>query len=174
MARRTLSRWIPRLTLALVLVSLAACGDTPSRGSVNGPYASPKQSPAEAIVSRSCEKVKSGQAPNGLATAKVYLATPGTDLQLVSDDLAGTVPGGNVSVDASLASRDADAFYTWLTDSSLCEPLKSQLVDKAGAMKDAFSGLAAAAGGPGAAAALQTAQSTYKVMSDLVDHPPGG
>jgi hypothetical protein len=168
-------RVISRLALAILVIGLAACGDTTARGSVNGPYASPQQSPAEANISRSCEKVKSGQAPSGIATAKVYLSTPGTDLQRVSDDLAGGVPGGNVSVDASNASRDVDALYDWALRSNLCDPLKSQLIDKAKALKDANAALAAAAStGGDVAAALQTSQSAYKDISDFVNNPPGG
>jgi hypothetical protein len=168
------NRCLPGLTLTILLIGVAACGDSSVKGSINGPYASPQQSAPAAVASRDCEKVKAGQAPNGTATVKIMLINPGTDLQRVSDDLAGKVPGGNIAVDSSLASHDADAFYAWLTSSALCQPLKNQLLDKAGPMKDAFAALAASAGGPGVAAALQTAQGTYKTMSDLVDNPPSG
>ena len=167
------NRCLPGLTLAIMVTILAACGESQVNGSTNPPYASPEQSGPAAIASRGCEKVKSGQAPNGTATVKIQLIKPGTDLQRVSDDLAGKVPGGNIAVDADIASRDADAFNTWLTSAALCEPLRSQLIEKAAPMKDAYAALAAAAGGPGVAAALQTAQSAHKAMSDLVDNPPG-
>jgi hypothetical protein len=162
----------PVLALAILSMSLVACGDSQVKSSPNPPYASPEQSAPAAIASRGCEKVKAGQAPNGTVTVKIQLIKPGTDLQRVSDDLAGKVPGGNITVDADIASRDADAFNTWLTSAALCETLRSQLIQKAAPMKDAYAALAAAAAGPGVAAALQAAQSAHKAMSDLVDNPP--
>jgi hypothetical protein len=175
LTRAALHRCAPRLTLAILVISLAACGDTAVSGSTNPPYASPQASAPAVIASRGCEKVKAGQAPNGTATVKVMLINPGTDLQRVSNDLAGNVPGGNITVDATIAGHDADAFYTWLGSAALCEPLRSQLIDKAGALKDAYAALAASAGSPGAAAAaLPTAQAAYKALSDLVDNPPSG
>src|SRR3984893_15159743 len=173
MARSARNLSFPKLTLALAIIGLAACGDSQVNGSTNPPYASPQQSAPAAIASRSCEKVKAGQAPNGTATVKVMLIKPGTDPQRVSADLAGKIPGGNISVDSSIASHGADAFYAWLMSSALCEPLKSQLLEKAGPMKDTYAALAASAAGPGVAAALQTAQSAYKTLSDVVDNPPG-
>jgi hypothetical protein len=164
----------PRLTLAILVIGLAACGDTPIKSSVNGPYASPEPAVASQIATRSCAKVKSGNAPSGIDTAKVELVTPGTDLQRVSDDLAGAVPGGNVAVDSNNLSHDADQLYSWAVGSNVCEPLRSQLVDKAKALKDASAALASAATGPDVAAALQTAQAAYKAASDFVDNPPSG
>jgi hypothetical protein len=162
----------PRLTLAILVIGLAGCGEAAVQGSVNGPYASPEPSAGSAIASRSCDKVKAGEAPNGIATLRVELLTPGTDLQRVSDDIAGTVPGGNIAVDSNLASHDADQLYTWAAGSNLCQPINSQLVDKAKTLKDASAALASAAGGPDVAAALQTAQGAYTALNDFADNPP--
>jgi hypothetical protein len=162
----------PRLTLAILVIGLAACGETAVQGSVNGPYASPEPSAGTAIAARSCDKVKSGEEPNGIATLRVQLQTPGSDLQRVSDDIAGSVPGGSIGVDSNLTSHDADQLYTWAAGSNLCEPVKSQLVDKAKALKDAGAALAAAAGGPDMAAALQAAQGAYTALNDFADNPP--
>jgi hypothetical protein len=54
---------------------------------------------------------------------------------------------------------------TRIKTSNLCDPPKSQLADKAAALK-------ATGGGSDAAAALQAAQSAYNALNDLLETSP--
>jgi hypothetical protein len=153
-------------------LGLAACGDTASNSSTNPPYASPGQSPGDAVLSRSCDTVKAGKAPSGLADAKVSLIRQGTDLQRISDDLSGSVPGGNFGVDVDLVVTNAQDVVTRIKTSNLCDPPKASLVDKANALKDADVNLKATGGGPGAAAALQASLNAYNALNSLLGNLP--
>ena len=167
----------PRLGFGLLAgfalcVGVAACGGTGNNSSTNPPYASPQMSPGDAVLARSCDKVKAGKAPDGLADVKVSLIRQGTDLQRISDDLTGAVPGGNFGVDVDLLVPNAQDVQTRIKTSNLCDPPKSQLADKAAALKDADVALKATGGGSDAAAALQAAQSAYNALNDLLGNLP--
>jgi hypothetical protein len=166
----------PRLGLGLLAgialcAGVAACGDTAGT-SPNPPYASPQLSAGDAVLARSCEKVKAGKAPAGLADAKVSLIRQGTDFQRISDDLTGAVPGGNFGVDVDLLVANAKDVQTRIKTSNLCQPAKAQLADKAAALKDADEALKASGGGSGAAAALQAAENAYNALNNLLGNPP--
>ena len=152
-------------------VGVAACG-TANNSSTNPPYASPQISPGDAVLAHSCDKVKAGKAPDGLADVKVSLIRQGTDLQRISDDLTGAVPGGNFGVDVELVVTNAQDVQTRIKTSNLCDPPKSQLANKAAALKDADVALKATGGGSAAAAALQAAQSAYNALNDLLGNLP--
>jgi hypothetical protein len=151
---------------------VAACGDTANNNSTSPPYASPPLSPRDSVLARSCEQVKAGKAPNGVADTKVALIRQGTDLQRISDDLTGAVPGGNFGVDVDHLISNIQDVQTQIKTSNLCEPAKSQLVEKAAALKDADDALKATGGGADAAAALQSAQSAYSAINDLLGNLP--
>jgi hypothetical protein len=153
-------------------VGVAACGETANNSSTRPPYASPPMSPRDAVLARSCEQVKAGKAPNGLADTKVALIRQGTDLQRISDDLTGAVPGGNLAVDVDHLISNIQDVQTQIKTSNLCEPAKSQLLEKAAALKDADVGLKATGGGADAAAALQGAQNAYNAINDLLGNLP--
>ena len=173
LTRATNSRFLFGLFAGVALVlGLAACDNPVVDTSVHPPYASPNQSPPAAVASRSCDKVKKGSDTVGIDNAKVELIRQGTDLQRISDDLTGAVPGGNFAVDSKLALRDATDLQNRLATSNLCDPLRSQLVAKAKLLKDADAGLVATQGDAGAASALQAAQAAYKALSDVVNNPP--
>ena len=155
-----------------LLVVVTACADKAVDTNTTGPYASPALSPPNAVASRSCEAVKAGTSASGVEAAKVLLLRQGANLQRVSDTLANTVPGGNFTVDAGLALHNASDLRDSLAGSNLCEPVRSALVAKAQALKDADQSLVATAGDATAAAALQSAQDAYKALSDLVQNPP--
>ena len=165
-------RGFPVLVGVALLLAVTACGDKAVDTSTNPPYASPGLSAPAAVASRSCDKVKDGTAPSGIAAAKIMLIRQGTDLQRVSDTVSAAVPGGNFVVDAGLALRDATDLRDGIATSNLCEPARSALVGKAQALRDADQALVATAGGPDAAAALQASQDAFKALSDLVQNPP--
>jgi hypothetical protein len=164
----------PRLGFGLLAglalcVGMVACGDSANNSSTNPPYASPQQSAPDAVLSRSCETVKSGKVPSGIADAKVALVRQGTQLQRISDDLTGAVPGGNFGVDVDLVVSNAQDVQARIKTSNLCDPLKSQLVDKAAALKDADVNLKATGGGATAGAALQASQDAYNTLNNLLN-----
>ncbi len=167
----------PRLGFGLLCgfalcIGLAACGDTSGNVSTNPPYASPQAGPVDSVLARSCQKVKAGKAPNGLADVKVALIRQGTDLQRIRDDLSGAVPGGDFGVDVDLVVTNAQDVQARIKTSNLCNPPRSQLNDKAAALKDADVALKATGGGSGAAAALQAAQNAYDVLNALLGNLP--
>ena len=149
---------------------MGACGDTANKSSTNPPYSSPQISPGDAVLARSCEEVKAGKAPDGLADVKVSLTRQGTDLHRISDDLTGAVPEGNFGVD--LVVTNAQDVQTRIKTSNLRDPPKSQLANKAAALKDADVALKATGGASGAAAALQVAQSAYNALNNLLGNLP--
>jgi hypothetical protein len=153
-------------------VGLVACGDSGNNGSTSPPYASPPMSPRDAVLARSCDQVKAGKAPSGLADTKVALIRQGTDLQRISDDLTGAVPGGDFGVDVDHLIGNVDDVQTQIKTSNLCEPAKSQLLEKAAALKDADVALKATGGGAAAATALQDAQNAYNAINALLGNLP--
>ena len=155
-------------------IGVAGCGDSGNNSSTNPPYASPQPSAGAAVLSRSCDTVKAGKVPGSLADVKVSLIRQGTDLQRISDDLTGAVPGGNFGVDVDLVVTNAQDVQTRIKTSNLCDPPKALLADKAAALNDADVALKATGGGSGAAAALQAAQSAYKALNDLLGNLPNG
>src|SRR5258708_20666088 len=150
---------------------LAACGDTVNT-STNPPYASPPVSAGDAVIARGCEAVKAGKVPSGLATLSVALVRQGTDLQRISDDLTGAVPGGNFGVDVELVVTNAQDVQTRISGSNVCQPVKAQLMAKASALKDADAALKATGGGAGASDALQASQTALKALTDLFGNLP--
>jgi hypothetical protein len=155
-----------------VCLGVAACGDSGNGNSPNPPYASPQLSAGDAVLARSCEKVKAGQAPNGLADVKVSLIRQGTDLQRISDDLTGAVPGGNFGVDVDLLVANAQDVQARIKKSNLCDPARSQLADKTASLLGADIALKATGGGSTAASALQTAQNAYNALNNLLGNLP--
>src|SRR5579864_1044243 len=138
--RSCASRETPRLGVCLLAclalsAGLAACGDSVDT-STNPPYASPRVSSGDAVIARSCEAVKAGKVPNGLANLQVSLVRQGTDLQRISDDLSGAVPGGNFGVDVDLVVTNAQDIQARISGSNVCQPVKAQLMAKAAALKD--------------------------------------
>src|SRR5258708_2497560 len=115
---------------------LAACGDTIA-SSTSPPYASPRVSSRDAVIARSCEAVKAGKVPSGLATLEGSLVRQGTDLQRISDDVSGAVPGGNFGVDVELVVANAQDILARISGSNVCEPVKAQLMARASALKGA-------------------------------------
>jgi hypothetical protein len=155
-----------------LLLAVAGCGEQAVDTTTNPPYASPALSAPAAVASRSCDTVRAGSSPSGIAAAKVLLIRQGTNLQRVSDTLSGAVPGGNFNVDAALALRNASDLRDGLAGSNICEPTRGLLVAKAQALRDTDQALVATAGGPGAAEALRASQDAYKALTDLVQNPP--
>jgi hypothetical protein len=145
---------------------LAACGDTVDT-STNPPYASPRVSSGDAVIARSCEAVKAGKVPNGLANLQVSLVRQGTDLQRISDDLTGAVPGGNFGVDVELVVTNVQDIQARISGSNVCQPVKGQLMARASALKDADAALKATGGGTGAADALQASENALKALTEL-------
>src|SRR5258708_13659072 len=129
----------PRLGSSLLAglaltAGLAACGDTVNT-STNPPYASPPVSAGDAVIGRGCEAVKAGKVPSGLATLSVALVRQGTDLQPVSDDLTGAVPGGNFGVDVELVVTNAQDVQTRISGSNASQPAKTPPLAKALTLK---------------------------------------
>lgn len=165
-------RPVAGVLVGLALASgLTACGDAINT-STNPPYASPPVSAGDAVIARSCEAVKAGKVPSGLANLHVSLVRQGTDLQRISDDLTGAVPGGDFGVDIELVVTNAQDVVGRITGSNVCQPAKAQLLAKATALKDADAALKATGGGTGAADALQASQNALKALQALFANLP--
>ena len=156
------------LAVLALPVGLAACGDSANNSATNPPYASPQMGPADSVLSRSCDKVKSGKASDLVPDVKVALIRQGTQLQRISDDLTGAVPGGNFGVDVDLVVSNAQDVVTRIKASNLCDPLKTQLGDKATALRDSDVNLKATGGGATAGSALQASLDAYAAINKLL------
>ena len=157
----------------LVSVGLAGCGTAAAPGTPTGPYASFSPSPQVQVANRACTGVSPAPSPDLL-----YLSNPlirqETSLQRVSDDLAGAIPGGNISTDTRLVADSADAIKAVVTPTTttFCEPIRSHLLAKLTTLVDADHALAAAgSNGGGVAGALGTARAAYDALKAFVDSP---
>jgi hypothetical protein len=156
---------------ALAVVLIAACGST-SEQAPNGPYASPRQSPPQQVISRVCDAQTPANKNADTQFMQILLIRQGTDLGRVSDDLTGAVPGGNFPVDSQLALRDATDLKSQVETSRLCEPLKSTISKALQELIDADQALVSSGGSAGASTALQQAQAKNQALVNLVNNPP--
>jgi hypothetical protein len=163
----------PRWTGALLgLGLLAGCGNVAGPGAPTGPYATFSPSPPVQVAQQQCA---ASPAPS---PSLLYLANPllrqQTALQRVSDDLAGSVPGGNIATDTKLVADSADAISTieTSTTATICEPIGAHLVVKVSALVEADHALASAGSTSGdVAAALTRARAAYDALKAFVDSP---
>ena len=100
LTRATKLRRLTPMFGAIAAVLIAACGST-SDQPPNGPYASPRQSPPQVVLSRVCDAQTPANKNADTQFMQILLIRQGTDLGRVSDDLTGAVPGGNFPVDAA-------------------------------------------------------------------------
>lgn len=142
--------------MAATAVALVACGS--SFKSATGPYATPAATPPVRVINSACSKVTS-PAPGDLAFARNAITRQGTQLQRVSDDLNNSVPGGDLPKDTGLARQNAQALADALATSTLCQPLRDDLLKLATALAQADAAMTTAAqSGGDVAGALQKAE----------------
>jgi hypothetical protein len=157
----------------MTVVGLAACGD-PAIKPPSGPTASPSVDSATQIMRRACATLpRTDTQARDVTFMQSAMIRQGAQLQRVSDDLTGAVPGGNLATDTQLAQANSRQLVDLVAQSNLCSPLKEKLLAGSRDLATADDALAQAAGSGGdVAGALQRAQSRYQVLQGLVQTLP--
>ena len=159
-----LGRGAAALALALLV---GACGS--SVASPSGPYASPKPSGAQAVIARGCADSREGPEATDVAFVQDALPRQQADLQRVSDDISGAVPGGNLQTDTGLAATNAHELVDLVSRSTLCSPFREDLLKAAKDLSAADDALSSSGGDAGA---LATAQAAFAALKAIADNPP--
>jgi hypothetical protein len=174
-AKRAAIRGGPPLRLAaaglLALAFFAGCAENVT-SDPRGPYASPNQSPAQAVIAQGCaSSALPGQLSTDVEFVRTALVRQEAILQRVSEDITGAVPGGEFTKDAGLAKTNARQIMDLVDRSTLCSPYKEGLSAAAKELVKADDALAAATAGS-EQAALQSSQAALQALKAKVENPP--
>ena len=151
---------------------MAACGG-PADSSPRGPFASPTPAPAQRVINQGCANAAhEGPEATDIGFMQSSLLRQEADLQRVSDDVTGAVPGGNLGTDTPLAQANAKQLVTLVTASTLCSPFREDLATAARALAAKDDALVAAVSGGDVASALADAQAAFAALKAIADHPP--
>lgn len=160
----------PAAGAAVLALLVAACAN-PSAKDPQGPYASPTPAPAQQVINRGCANAAhEGPEATDVSFMKSALLRQEADLQRISDDLTGAVPGGNLATDTALAQANAHDVVNLVTKSTLCSPFREKLGDAARKLATADDSLATTGGD--ATAGLQGSQAAFQALKAVADNPP--
>lgn len=153
-----------------LLALLAACSGPATATDPKGPFASPTPAPAQLVINRGCANAAhEGPEATDVSFMQSALLRQQAELQRVSDDLTGAVPGGNLANDAPLAQANARQLTDLVSRSTLCSPFREQLADAARKLAAADDSLVASSDTP---TALENAQSAFQALRAIADHAP--
>ena len=162
-----------RFTAVLGLLAVLAACAGPADSGPKGPFASPTPAPAQRVINQGCANAAhEGPEATDIGFMQSALLRQEADLQRVSDDVTGAVPGGDLATDAPLAQANAKQVVDLVTNSTLCSPFREDLATAARGLAAKDDALAAAAGGGDVATALQDAQAALAALKAIADHPP--